>query len=315
MKPLHLFKLDRYTPARSLFVILAAVLLWKIGANLVANQTMRGLEVKVVSSKLAIKHTIERGAPPCEYTLHLVLETTGTSPRRIVEELDIAKAWYPEEAYDELAFWAPGTLHKVHLIRGDATEVRLSTTEDNPELAGAAVLLFPAVFCILGVVAFVGASGKLGDNAFLIVPFMVGIPMLLGAVLLVGRGVWKDYTWPQVEAKVTESGKTWDPASVPPGTTVGLTASDVLKKIGTYSVAEYQFGGRTFHFGVRGVEPVGTTYRFLLNPSDRFERLYDPYDFEALLVTLLFMGFGFTGIGLLVRHIVLKGPTYASENR
>lgn len=309
MQSLHFFDLDFYNPARVVFAILAALILLKIIASLFEYRRMRRLEVKVVSSKLSIKQVVEPGGRPYEYVLHVVLETTGDSPRQITEQIKIPEATYPEEAYDELAFWAPGTLHEVHRLRGDANEVRIAQSgADNPELLRAKLLIFPAIACVLAVVAFAGASGALGDYVFVFSPFLVGVPMLLGSILLFARGFWRAYRWERVTAKVIEGEKKWDPASVPQGTTVAEPAAAELEKLGDYSVASFQLKGRTFRYGINGSRTLGDEYTFWVNPSDHFETLGSPFTYDMKPYALLFMGAGFSAFGFLLYWVTRFGP-------
>jgi hypothetical protein len=298
MAPLPQPKPQSLRLARYVSLILLAGILWPIASSVLDYLRMRNLEVKVVSSNLSITRSTEPGEPPYEFSLRLVLETTDSSPRQIVENLYLERATYPEEAYDELAFWAPGTFHKVHLIRGNAREIRISNYGPNPELNKAAIFLFPAIFCGMAWFAFKGASGELGAKAFSMVFFFVGVPLLLGGIAMYGQGLWREYACQRTPAKVIDGKRSWQPASAPPGTVVEPAAAAGLANLGVYSIAEYRLGDRTLHFGMPSGEQVGFEFPVWVNPSDRFELSGKISDFGPAPSVLLFMGLIFSALGL-----------------
>lgn len=301
-----------YLVVRTMFALLGAVVLWRSGSSAYSYFDMRSAEVLVKTSRLSIDHNPSPNEPPYEYAIDVELETTDSSHRRINERLELPEAGCPEEAYDELAHWAPGSIHQIYLLRGDATDIRLEPGRGtNQELTEAAMWLFPGVFALLGWMAFQDADGKLGAHAFSLVFFVFGIPLLLSGLGIIGQCVWKRFGWQQSEVKVIEATRRWDPALAPAGTKIHPVAAQKLTEMGPYRLAEFSFNGRKLRLGL-SAEASGSTYQFWVNPSNRFDYTWDPW-YRATgpdVFVFLLMGLVFSGIGY---GIYLAGSSSEAE--
>ena len=312
--------------------VLAGLALWTLYclfcsvASLWSYWRMRGVPVEVVRSSLVMDAPIYTAGQPAEpeYSLRLDLLTTDGSNRSIHWADVHGKAVYPEEAYDELTKWRPGSRHMISQIRGEAREIRLAGTQDSPERGAAIYYLFGAVFVAFLMYLALALMDSQGD------PWIRGSPLIhlfnlkggfiamgavatLCAVLYAAWHIPKILTWPSVTATVQPAPESYDPASLPPNVTITPAGQRKLEA-SRHRVITFSWNGTTIHGGIGVMEGAydelatsvcglnGLPCPFWINPNDRWDiaarlgwnaGLFVPAGF-FLIIAAAFFGAGFT---------------------
>ena len=289
-----------------------ATCLWMAGSNLWAHLRMRTIAVEVVHSSLLIDATGKGN--DLDLILRLDLKTTDGSGRTIHWEEGDGPAAYPEEGYDELRHWAPGTRHQVYQLRGQAEEIRLPDAK-SPELVQMIIYLFLGVFT--GFFAFV-FSATLTERSFgvWLVFFLVGVGAFFGAGLFAWFEIPKRLDWPSVVATLEpapapEATAEAQPRVVPENVVISPAAQQLLGR-SSYKVLRFNglhaglggFGGRYDVLKAR-CESGDQECRFVVNPHDRWDVEPDAQwdgDLWAPLAIMAVFGLAFCGAGLLIRR-------------
>lgn len=309
--------------------LLVVWMLWIALKNTVAYARMRKAEVVVAGSTLRV-HGSERASGEFEphwYSLQLALETVGEDKRQIVDEIDLDKAVYIEEALDELEYWKAGSRHQVRYLRGDAREVRLEGTS-SPEVARAIAALFGAMMFAFPALAIVAGMSeedgwiqrfRWGKSLGAWVVFLaVGVVCLLGALAFLVGYVVKAQTWVEVEAKMVVAERKFEDVVLPANVQMDAAAKKSLADQ-PYQLLEYELGGRKLHGGIgRGVrhgvldnmtgESTGIL-QFRSDPIDRWEVSQDPLWGENFWVpfgAFGIFGLAFSGASLMVRRSEMR---------
>lgn len=306
-----------------LFLLLTLWMVWIAARNGLAYLRMRTVAVSVADSKLRIS---KGEGDTLEYTLGLALVATGDGDRQILEEVDLEHAVYPEEAFDELAFWAPGTRHTISFLRGQAREVRLPGNGDSPELnAAAGATIAAGLFLLVAVAMLAGLAEEQswvrrfawGRSIGVWTVFLFfGLAPLFGSIAF-GWAYWqRANTWLPVTAHLLDAKHRFDAAALPPRVEITPDAAQLLTGH-PYALLEFSLGNRTLHGGRGGYhqhgvldslrEPADTAagYPFRINPRNRWEVSGDPLwgeQFWAPFGILLLFGVAFTGASVLVRR-------------
>jgi hypothetical protein len=190
---------------------------------------MRNLPVEVICSSLLIDAPIYTAGQPAEpeYSLRLDLLTTDGS-RRAIHWNDIhGKAVYPEEAYDELAEWSPGSRYNISQLRGEAREIRLTETQDSPKRSAAGYYLAGAIFVSFLMYLALALMESQGDPwvRHSLFPIRGGFETIgaISTVCAVLYAAWyipKIMRSPTVTATVQSAPDSYDPGSLPPNVTI-----------------------------------------------------------------------------------------------
>jgi hypothetical protein len=302
-----------------LFVVYGAMAeLWRY-ANL------RSLPVEVLRSSLLIDTIVvsDANAPELVYTLRLDLATTDGGNRTIHWEEDAGRAAYPEEAYDELRRWAPGTRHRVFQLRGDAQSIRLpgGSAETNSPV-GLSVLAVVFVFIALVITAIAAEESvflqRWGLRRFVGVWLIFLFVGMLGFVGLVAFNVHRlprIFSWKPVVARVTATVDAPAEAVPPPDVQITPGARQALARV-RYRVIEFPWNGTVLHAGLGGLGgvydygnvncPLGAdSCEIYVNPANRWDVERRPAfnkDYFVPVVLMLLCGIAFTGAGNTMRR-------------
>jgi len=307
-------------------VTLTVLPLWFAGQNLWIYLRMRTIPVEVTQSLLRID-AAEAGSA-VENLLLLDLKTTDSSARQFRTEAYLRRATYPEEAYDELAAWAPGTRHVVYQVRGAATRIHLPGPGQSPELGNAGVLLavscFPAVFAVVLLAILSEEDSWLRrrgfNRVFGVWSLFAGFGMLLflGLTIFVWFELPKRLTWVMVSASaVNEVMPTAEaePRTIPDNVEVTTEGRRILDAA-SYRVLRFVApDGRTLHAGIGGLHgpyeelagacpPGKAACEFHLNPANRWDVESNvSWDEQFFLPAglFLFLASVFSGVGWFIR--------------
>jgi len=216
--------------ARIFFAFVALCLLgciYGFATNLWTYMRLRAVPVDVVRSSLLIdipRHTDSPYTYP-DFILRLDLKTADGGDRVLHWEDAAGLAAYPEEAFDELARWAPGTRHTIYQIRGDAREIRLPGGPRLPEVNGISGYGFGIIFFGFAVVICVGMFAESNSRfdfprlkqfaGVWLIFFSFGVLMAGGAVAFVISEVPRHFTWARMTAGVGPSITKYDPSTFP----------------------------------------------------------------------------------------------------
>lgn len=296
--------------------------------NLWVYFRMRTIPVEVVKSSLRIEAAPEGDS--VDYLLRMELKTTDAARRIFSAEAYLGRATYPEEAYDELASWAPGTRHLVYQVRGAARQIRLPGPGQAPELDKALVLLvlslFPGFFAIALVAilfeenAWLRRTGLRKALGIWMVFSAVGLVMGIGFGLFVWSEAPKRFGW--VQAVARETGEIRATAEAEPRAfPANVEVTDHAKRIldGTsYRLLQFTApDGRTWRAGIgtlggpydslRYACPAGEAEcRFSMDPANRWDVATDlQWDGQFFLPAGLFLFFAvtFSGVGWFIRRV------------
>ncbi len=295
----------------AVMILIGAVCLWGAGTNLWTHLRMRTIPVEVVKSSLHFD-ALGKGND-LDITLVLDLKTTDGSERAIHWEEDGGPAAYPEEAYDELRLWAPGSRHQIHQVRGQARELRLPDTQ-SPELVKMGLYLGFGLFTGFFAFAF-AATGSERDSGVWLIFFSIGVGAFLGAGLYAWFEVPKRIYWQSVvatlEAAPDDSTAEAQPLVFPASVVVTPAARKLLER-SRYKVLRFNglhaglgnFGGRYERLKPR-CESGEQECRFVMNPKDRWDVELDAgwdRDFYLPLAVMGVFGLAFGSAGLLIRR-------------
>ncbi len=304
-----------------LLLALTILSLWFSAKNFWTYARMRSVDVSVAASSLRVDATPpERGETSgwLFYYLQLDFRAEDGSGRKLHWEGEAGRAAYPEEAFDELRLWGPGTRHRIQIIRGNARELRLNEME-QPELeAGTGLLILAAMLGMIALAMLVG----LGDENSPLRRFAFGrrlgiwtIFFGFGLLPLLGWGgftashVYRMATWQETSARRVEAGHRFDAAQLPKGVEVTPAARAILAEA-KYDLIEYEWRGQRVRGGIGHFEGVHShlgsadRLRFRISPKNRWElseKLGWNADFWAPFGVLLFFGVAFCGAGLLIK--------------
>ena len=291
-------------------LLVAAGFLWMAGTNLWSYFRMRTVSVEVIRSSLLFD-ALGKGND-LDITLLLDLKTTDGSERAIHWEEEGGHAAYPEEAYDVLRHWAPGSLHEIRQMWGQARKIRLPDTQSS-ELMLFALYLVVAACVIFFALAF-AASDIDGASGVWLAFFFVGVAFFVGAGLFAWFEIPKRISWPSVVAtreSAPDPTAEAPPLVFPDNVAVTPAARKLLER-SRYVVLRFNgfhaglgsFGGRYESLKPR-CESGKEVCRFVINPQDRWDvELNANWDdaFYAPLAVLGVFGLAFGGAGLLVRR-------------
>jgi hypothetical protein len=266
---------------------------------------------------------LNNGTPgPLELILRLDLVTTDGSPRAIHWEDAPAHAAYPEEAFDELARWAPGSRHSIYQLRGDARAIRLPGAYDYPERSSALSYFFFAAFAsvfLLVPLSMLAQIDPLLEHIPLVrhvgvwtVFAFTGIACLSGAALFAWYEVPKRISWTPVAATVAEVDPQYPSASLPPNAVVTPGARAKLASLPAHRVVTFSWNGATLHGGIGHLDgpfdeinsaclPLSRSCEFVISPTNRWDvapsNRWDATFFAPfILLSLLGLGMGYSGI-------------------
>lgn len=301
------------------FGVFGALILWCLyGAvtSYIAHARMRTIPVEVVASALTIdewEYDSEYD-PALGFTLTLDLRTTDGSARSIHTELFLSRAAHPEEAFDELAKWAPKSTHNVYQLRGDARAIRLPGGNDFQERTAGNGYLFGAI--LLAVIAFVVHAAFSDLQRIPVGPILLGSSALFWCLIIgfLWSTVPRIFSGPNATASITVAPETYPDESLPPQVTVtpaGRARLDIYKAIPRH-ILTFNWNGRTIHGGL-GLQrdaysmiaaecpATASTCDFDISPTDRWDvqpRAGWNAAFFAPLFLLLVFGIGLTCMGL-----------------
>jgi hypothetical protein len=293
--------------------------------NFTAYFTMRSTEVRVLASSMKIDimpAPDSDSSPYLGYLLRLNLQTTDDTPRNLSWETEAGKAVYPEEALDELQAWAPGTVHKIQFLRGDARSLRIEELERSPELESAiGCLIVIALFSMIMIFCLVAARAdepKLAKAFFGPWLIFVGFGMmpLLGWIGFTTSHVWKAITWLPVSVDIPEQSTKLDPATLPPNVEITQAAKEKLES-NEYRVFTFPWNGKLLSGAVGSLQGEFDDHEnafrrkpgplsFRISPVNRWALQVNFGKGEAFWVPfgiLLLFGIAFTGAGLFVRKM------------
>lgn len=297
-------------------IFLAGLSLWSIyclyyvAANLWQHFRLREVQVRTLRSSLEID---ARGFTPGDpaypdYHLHLDFITTDGTNRSIHWEDWPGRAAYPEEALDELQRWAPGTIHTIRLVRGEARSFRLPGGAPSPELNSALSYTIGALFLatLAGVTALFVSTGRPSLSGVWVIFFGFGVLSLFGAAAFATSRITKVLTWPRVRATFHDT-----PAvALPPNVTITPKARELLDAR-SYRVLTIPYQGTEIHAGIGPWEgpydilACAASCAFWIDPHDRWgvddAVGWNKFLFLPLSVLLLF-GLAFTKVGLVLRR-------------
>lgn len=304
----------------TLFFVCRAIL------NFYVYYSMRSAEVRVLESSMKIDmmpSPYARSLPYVGYLLRLRLQTTDAYLRELSWEMEAGKATYPEEAFDELRAWAPGTIHKIQFLRGDARSLRIEEVERSPELesaiGSAKLSAFLSAIVILCLVA-----ARADDRIFakgLFRPWLVfcgfGLIFLLSWIGFTTSQIWRAATWRKVTVQVPEQVTKLDAATLPANVEITSKAKEKLANT-EYRVFPFEWNGRTLHGAVatRGSlhgefdgsysasSGMPGPLRFHISPDNRWDlqvELGRGKDFWLPFGMFLIFGLGLAGAGVSLR--------------
>ncbi len=310
----------------SLFFVYLAI------RNFNAYFSMRSAEVRVLASSMKIDVMPPPDSDSASYVgylLRLRLQTTDSYARNLSWETEAGKAAYPEEALDELRAWAPGTVHKIQFLRGDARNLRIEELDRSPELESAIGSVI--VIGIFGMIMmFCMVAARADDRSFakgffgpwlLFVGF--GMMPMLGWIGFTASHIWKVATWQKVTAQVPEQITIFDAAKLPPNVEITDRAKERLANT-EYRLFTFPWNGQTLHGAVGTVgtlsgefdydnntlpRPAGALH-FHISPVNRWAlqvNLGRGEDFWVPFGMLLLFGLAFMGAGLTIRKMSPNG--------
>jgi hypothetical protein len=317
--------------AGSFFAVCFLLFAYLAIRNFRAYFTMRSAEVRVLASDLKIDFfpaPDSESAPFVGYLLRLKLETTDDAKRQISWETEAGKAAYPEEAFDELQDWAPGSVHRIQFLRGEARAIRIETLERSPELeSGIGSTLALGIFGLIALFCFTASKIEEGDRSgkeptfwgpwLLFVGF--GALPLIGWAVFTASFIWKANTWIPLSVQVPTEAKAFNLASAPANVEISDSAKEKLKS-SEYRLFTFPWNGKMLHgaIGYLGGEfddnsgaglRRSDTLNFHISPTNRWALQVNfgkGEDFWVPFLMLLFFGLAFTGAGLGIRKMAMS---------
>ncbi len=288
---------------------------WSAGTNLWTHLRMRTIPVEVVRSSLLLDAPGD--GSDLNLILRLDLKTTDGAERLIYWADAPGRAAYPEEGYDELHRWAPGTRHRIYQIRGQAQEFRQPGVR-SPELVAMTVYL--SLGCFIGFFFFVfwTVANEDGPRRFVgtwTVFFLVGVGAMIGSALFTWYEIPKRLYWPPVVATlepVPEPMAEAPPKPLPDNVVITPAGRQLLER-SPYKVLQFNgihaglgnFGGSYEQLAERCASG-DQECRFLINPNDRWDVELDARWDESFFFPLgmfLVFGLAFGGGGLMIRRL------------
>lgn len=226
-----------------LFALFTCYLWFQAAENYWGFTRMRPLPVEVLQSSLHIHHD-----DGYSFLLKLDLRATASADRQLHVEEYLDDPSTPEEAAGVLQLWSPGSRHTIHVLRGDAREIRLPYTHLTPETHAAIGYLIGSVFPLLFTIIAAGyaSSGPAESQG----SFLFGASIFCGilcAVFLLGAAIYSWYTlppafaWPIVTATHVNG-----PVPLPPSVHFTPAARRVADENPSRLYA-FPFDGRTIH--------------------------------------------------------------------
>jgi hypothetical protein len=297
-----------------IFGLLTALCVYNAIDDWRAAMTMRRYPAQVVAAKLKVDY----GVPDSEsqeqplYTLVVDFMATDESKRSFHWEGEPGSAVYPEEAFDELARFTPGTLQEIFVLRGNARALRFDSLEENLEVSKA--IAWTSCSVLFAIVTWaVFASRRLGNRGPWAAFVAIGMLPLLGVLPVGWMAYQKLTTWVYVSGKPIGELSAFDPLQALPN--VEFTAKALEKLPATrYHRFEFVWNGKVLHGGFGGwLGPYDVNFgqespRFYVSPKDRWATagsLEWGEDFGMPVGILLLFGLAFTGAGLLIRRMKL----------
>ena len=296
--------------AAIIFGLLAALCGWNAASDFRDAYTMRKYSAKVVGSKLKVDfgRTDSDSIEEPLYTILVDLVTTNEPISRFRWEGDPGQAVYPEEALDEFARFAPGTIHNISVVRGSPREVRMDSLESSLPLdKGIAWSSFTVFLAIVALTIYSARSwNKKGPWGLFVA---IGLLPLLGAIPVGWFGYERLTTWEYISGTIVGAEKPFDPTQ--PLANVEFTAK-ALEKIPETSYQRFTFSwnANTYTGGYRGWHgPYDEKFaqqepRFCISLKDRWATAATVEWGEDFLIPvgiLMLFGVAFTGVGLLIR--------------
>lgn len=302
-----------------LFVVYGAM------SDLWRHANMRVLPVEVLRSSLLIDTIVvsDSNSPELVYTLRLDLATTDGGNRTIHWEEDAGRAAYPEEAYDELRRWAPGTRHRVFQVRGDAQSIRLpGGSAETTSPVGLCILAAVFAFIALVITAIAAEESvffqRWGLRRFVgvwLIFLFVGVLGFAGLVAFNWHRLPRILYWKPVVARVTGTVESSGDAIPPPGVQITPGARQALARA-RYRVVEFPWNGTLLHAGLGGLGGVydygnvdcaqsADSCAIYVNPANRWDVERRPAfnkDYFVPVVLMLLCGIAFTGAGNAMRR-------------
>ncbi len=300
--------------ANALVLALGAACFWLAGRNLWTHLRMRTVPVEVVRSSLLLD--APGNGSDLDLVLRLDLKTTDGSNRLIHWEGAPGRAAYPEEGYDELRRWAPGTRHQIHQLRGQTSELRLPTGQ-SPELLAMTIYLVFGFFLGFFLFIFRAVTNEDGPGrlrSIWIIFFAVGVGAILGSALFAWHEIPKRLSWQVVVATLEptpEATAEASPKPLPDNVVITPAGRQLLER-SSYKVLQFHglhaglgnFGGSYESLANRCVSGEQEC-RFVINPNDRWDvEIEAGWDHTFFFPLLMFLGFGlaFSGAGLMIRR-------------
>ncbi len=288
---------------------------WSAATNLWTHLRMRTIPVEVVRSSLLLDAPGD--GSDLNLILRLDLKTTDGAERLIHWEDAPGRATYPEEGYDELRRWGPGTRHQIYQIRGQAREFRLPNSR-SPELV--AMIVYLSLGCFVGFFFFVfrAVANEAGPPKLVgvwTIFFLVGVGAMIGSALFAWHEIPKRLSWPSVVATlepVPEPTAEAPPKPLPDNVVITPAARRLLDH-SSYKVLQFDglhaglgnFGGSYEELAKRCTSG-DQECRFVINPHDRWDveldARWDETFFFPLIMFLVF-GLAFSGAGLMIRRL------------
>lgn len=295
---------------------------------------MRSAEVRVLASSMKIQifpAPDSESSPYLGYLLKLQLQSTDAAQRIISWETEAGKAAYPEEALDELAAWAPGTVHRIQFLRRAARAIRVEELEHSPELESAiGALVAIGIFGLATLSCFMAAKmmetdemgtghRKPGKRSPFVGPWLIlvgfGMLPLIGWVAFTANFLWKSGTWVPVTVSVPAAAKAFDLTTLPANVEIAESAKEKLQNT-EYRRFTFPWNGKTLRGGIGSLggefdsknngAPSRDTINFHISPVNRWAfqlELGKGEDFWLPFGVLLLFGVAFTGAGLAVRKL------------
>jgi hypothetical protein len=311
------------------FALLTLLFVYLAGRNFHEYLTMRSAEVRVLASNMKIDYfpaPDSDSLPYLGYLLRLNLQTTDSTQRSFSWETEAGKAAYPEEAFDELRAWSPGTIHRIQFLRGASRNIRIEELERSPELESAigativvGILGMITLFCFVAAQIDQAAKRKTFFGPWLI---FVGFGMLplLGWVTFTATHIWKVSTWQSMNVQIPEEVTKFDSAKLPANVEITAAAKERLEST-DYRVFTFPWNGQYLHGAVGSLggefddsdnifNRKPGPLNFHISPVNRWALQVNLGKGEAFWVPfgiLLLFGLAFTGAGLAVRKMSPNG--------
>lgn len=290
-----------------LFSLLTVWCVLKIGMSVVGYWQIRTFDATVLARHLTIDWDKEDNVP--EYWLRVDLKADDWV---VVWEGEPGRARYPDEALDELNYWAVGSRHKVGVLRGEARRPLIYEAERRDQLTNAVAWLLASFFTMMFAGSFLAVAREDSKRFSLnIGMWMVvvgfGLFPLIGAVLFGVTHAIDIMTWQQVESKQPSGQVKFDLSQPLADVTITPWAKQKLEDL-EYQLSSFGWQGKTWKAGIGRLngmyEVTGAQRRFWIAPHDRWSteaNLGFNTDFFVPVGIMLFFGVVFAGTGLAMK--------------